>query len=97
MPILIEQQVVKELSGSRSESGSPAATPAKSVDALDCATRLAEIQTVRDWSKVQQKYRRDCLYYSKVRRGPGARDSVIAQRPTTIVLFADGTASAARK
>jgi hypothetical protein len=52
MPMLVASSIVKELSGSRSESGSPAATPAKSVNAFDCAVRLAEIKTVRDWSNV---------------------------------------------
>ncbi len=49
--LLIGSSIVKELSSSRSESGSPSATPAKCVDAFDCATRLAERKTVRDWSK----------------------------------------------
>ena len=39
------------------ESGSPAAAPAKSVDAFDCVSRLTETKMVRDWSNVQQRDR----------------------------------------
>ena len=50
------------------ESGSPAAAPTKSVDAFDCAIRLAERKTARDWSNVQQ---RDRLHFrTGVRRIP---------------------------